>query len=184
MGSLIGNANLIKKVYFPREVFVVSTVALVAGVVPDRARRALVDPAADGQHGPAVDPRRPADRGDPVVLRARRRLPRSACSTCTSATCSTSSAIVVDGSLLLRADRVPDELCAEDAHVAGPVDPAASRSTAQPARAVPRGLPRRVYDLRFPPCATALPASGRSTVRSLVGLWVFQKLDRRLAEEV
>ena len=40
MGSLIGNANLIKKVYFPREVFVVSRDRLAARLVPDRAGRA------------------------------------------------------------------------------------------------------------------------------------------------
>ncbi len=84
--SLVGNGNLIKKVYFPRELLVVVDVGVAARHVPHRARRALRDPAARRQHGAAVDPgaRSCSSRSQTVFVlgiglmlsRAQRLLPR------------------------------------------------------------------------------------------------------------
>jgi ABC-type polysaccharide/polyol phosphate export permease len=41
-----------------------------------------------------------------------------------------------------------------------------------------------MYNLRFPPVLSILYLIAWSAVLMAVGLWVFQKLDRRLAEEV
>ena len=58
MSSVIANGGLVKKVWFPREVLVHSTVLAAGGVVADRAGPAVHDPAVRREHGAPVDPGR------------------------------------------------------------------------------------------------------------------------------
>ena len=183
MGSLIGNANLIKKVYFPREVFVVSAIgSLLVSFLIELGVLAVILLIMGNMVLPWI----------PVVLvivviqsffvlgigfllsvlnvyfRDVQHL----------------VSIALDGALLLRADRVPDQGRAGEGAHRRHDDPAARDLRAEPARRARRVLPRRDVRPAVPAVLSILYLIGWSIVLMAIGLAVFQKLDRRLAEEV
>jgi lipopolysaccharide transport system permease protein len=183
MGSLIGNANLIKKVYFPREVFVVSAIgSLLVSFLIELGVLAVILLLMGNMVLPWI----------PVVL----------------VLVVIQSFFVLGIGFLLSVLNVyfrdvqhlvsitlmalfysapivyPISVVPEKAHVAGMTIPLRTIYDLNPLVVLVELYRDAMYDLRFPPVLDVLYLIGWSIVLMAIGLAVFQKLDRRLAEEV
>jgi lipopolysaccharide transport system permease protein len=183
MGSLIGNANLIKKVYFPREVFVVSAIAslLVSFLIELAVLCAILLLL-----GNFVLPWIPVLLVIVViqsffvlgigfllsVLNVYFRDVQHLISIALMALFSSAPIVY------------PIKYVPQEAHVAGMTIPVRAIYDLNPLVQFINCYRNALYDLRFPPALSVLYLIAWSGVFMAVGLAVFHKLDRRLAEEV
>ena len=183
MGSLIGNANLIKKVYFPREVFVVSAIgSLLVSFLIELGVLAGILLLLGNMVLPWI----------PVVL----------------VIVAIQSFFVLGIGFLLSVMNVyfrdvqhlinvalmalfysapivyPISVVPDQAHLGGVTIPLGTLYRLNPLVTLVQSYRDAMYNLRFPPVLSILYLIAWSAVLMAVGLWVFQKLDRRLAEEV
>ncbi len=183
MGSLIGNANLIKKVYFPREVFVVSAIgSLLVSFLIELGVLAVILLIMGNMVLPWI----------PVVL----------------VIVVIQSFFVLGIGFLLSVLNVyfrdvqhlvsitlmalfysapivyPISVVPEKAHIGGMTISLRAIYELNPLVVLVECYRDAMYDLRFPPVLSILYLIGWSIVLMAIGLAVFQKLDRRLAEEV
>jgi ABC-type polysaccharide/polyol phosphate export permease len=183
MGSLIGNSNLIKKVYFPREVFVVSTIgSLLVSFLIELGVLAAILLLMGNMVLPWI----------PVVLLI----------------VAIQSFFVLGVGFLLSVLNVyfrdvqhlvsialmalfysapivyPISVVPKTAHIGGAEVPLRAIYNLNPLVQLIGCYRAAMYDLRFPPVLSLLYLVAWSIVLVGIGLWVFQKLDHRLAEEV
>lgn len=183
MGALIGNANLIKKVYFPREVFVVSAIgSLLVSFLIELGVLAAILLLLGNMVLPWI----------PVVL----------------VIVVIQSFFVLGIGFLLSVLNVyfrdvqhlvsialmalfysapivyPISLVPKHADLWGMSIPLRELYNLNPLVVLVECYRDAMYDLRFPPFLSLLYLIGWSIVLMAIGLAVFQKLDRRLAEEV
>jgi lipopolysaccharide transport system permease protein len=183
MGSLIGNANLIKKVYFPREVFVVSAIgSLLVSFLIELGVLVVILLVLGNMVLPWI----------PVVL----------------VIVAIQSFFVLGIGFLLSVLNVyfrdiqhlvsislmalfytapivyPVSLVPEHKELWGMDIPVRAIYNLNPLVVLVECYRDAMYDLRFPPVLSILYLIGWSIVLMAIGLAVFQKLDRRLAEEV
>ncbi len=183
MGALIGNANLIKKVYFPREVFVVSAVAsLLVSFLIELAVLAVILLFLGNMVLPWI----------PVVLaivviqtffvlgigfllsvlnvyfRDVQHLISIAL-----------MALFYSAPIVYPISYVPDH-----AELLGMTIPLGTLYRLNPIVQLVQVYRDAMYNLRFPPLLSVLYLLGWTLALLAIGLAVFQKLDRRLAEEV
>ena len=183
MGALIGNANLIKKVYFPREVFVVSAIgSLLVSFLIELGVLAGILLLLGNMVLPWI----------PVVL----------------VLVAIQSFFVLGIGFLLSVLNVyfrdvqhlisialmalfysapivyPISVVPDQAHLAGVTIPLGTLYRLNPLVTLVQSYRDAMYNLRFPPLLSVLYLIAWSAVLMALGLWVFQKLDRRLAEEV
>jgi ABC-type polysaccharide/polyol phosphate export permease len=183
MGALIGNANLIKKVYFPREVFVVSAIAsLLVSFLIELAVLAVILLIMGNMVLPWI----------PVVL----------------VIVAIQSFFVLGIGFLLSVLNVyfrdvqhlvsialmalfysapivyPVGIVPKHTEILGMSVPLRQIYNLNPLVVLVECYRDAMYDLRFPPALSLLYLIGWSLVLMAIGLAVFQKLDRRLAEEV
>jgi ABC-2 type transport system permease protein len=181
MGALIGNANLIKKVYFPREVFVVSAVgSLLVSFLIELGVLAGILLVLGNMVLPWI----------PVVL----------------VLVAIQSFFVLGIGFLLSvlnvyfrdvqhlvnialmalfysAPIVYPITVVPDTALNGTI-PLGTLYRLNPLVTLVQSYRDAMYNLRFPPLLSILYLIAWSVVLMGIGLWVFQKLDRRLAEEV
>jgi len=183
MGALIGNANLIKKVYFPREVFVVSAIgSLLVSFLIELGVLAAILLVMGNMVLPWI----------PVVL----------------VIVVIQSFFVLGIGFLLSVLNVyfrdvqhlvsislmalfysapivyPLKFVPQEAELWGMTIPVRAIYDLNPLVVLVECYRDAMYDLRFPPVLSILYLIGWSIVLVAIGLAVFQKLDRRLAEEV
>jgi lipopolysaccharide transport system permease protein len=183
MGALIGNANLIKKVYFPREVFVVSAIAsLLVSFLIELGVLAVILLLMGNMVLPWI----------PVVLvlvviesffvlgigfmlsvlnvyfRDVQHLVSIAL-----------MALFYSAPVVYPISVVPDQ-----AHLLGITIPLGTIYRLNPLVQIVQCFRDPLYNLRFPPLLSLLYLTAWAVVLMAIGLAVFQKLDRRLAEEV
>jgi lipopolysaccharide transport system permease protein len=183
MGSLIGNANLIKKVYFPREVFVVSAIgSLLVSFLIELGVLCAILLIMGNMVLPWI----------PVVL----------------VIVVIQSFFVLGIGFLLSVLNVyfrdvqhlvsislmalfysapivyPISVVPKEAEIGGITIPLREIYNLNPLVVLVECYRDAMYDLRFPPALSILYLIGWSIVLMAIGLVVFQKLDRRLAEEV
>jgi ABC-2 type transport system permease protein len=183
MGALIGNANLIKKVYFPREVFVVSAIgSLLVSFLIELGVLAVILLVMGNMVLPWI----------PVVL----------------VIVAIQSFFVLGIGFLLSVLNVyfrdvqhlvsialmalfysapivyPVSLVPKHTEILGMSVPLREIYNLNPLVVLVECYRDAMYDLRFPPFLSILYLIGWSIVLMAIGLAVFQKLDRRLAEEV
>ena len=183
MGSLIGNANLIKKVYFPREVFVVSAIgSLLVSFLIELGVLAAILLVMGNMVLPWI----------PVVL----------------VIVVIQSFFVLGIGFLLSVLNVyfrdvqhlisialmalfysapivyPVSLVPKHTDIWGVEVPLRAIYNLNPLVVLVECYRDAMYDLRFPPVLDLLYLIGWSAALMAIGLAVFQKLDRRLAEEV
>ncbi len=183
MGSLIGNANLIKKVYFPREVFVVSAIgSLLVSFLIELGVLVAILLIMGNMVLPWI----------PVVL----------------VIVVIQSFFVLGIGFLLSVLNVyfrdiqhlvsialmalfytapivyPVSLVPKHTEIFGVDVPVRLIYNLNPLVVLVESYRDAMYDLRFPPVLSMLYLIGWSIVLMAIGLAVFQKLDRRLAEEV
>ena len=183
MGALIGNSNLIKKVYFPREVFVVSAIgSLLVSFLIELGVLAAILLVMGNMVLPWI----------PVVL----------------VLVVIQSFFVLGIGFLLSVLNVyfrdvqhlvsialmalfysapivyPISVVPEEADVLGRTIPLRDIYELNPLVLLVECYRDAMYDLRFPPLLSVLYLIGWSVLLVAIGLAVFQKLDHRLAEEV
>jgi ABC-2 type transport system permease protein len=183
MGALLGNANLIKKVYFPREVFVVSTIAsLLITFLIELGVLAVILLIMGNMVLPWI----------PVVL----------------VIVVIQSFFVLGIGLMLSVLNVyfrdvqhlisillmalfyaapivyPIRFVPKEADFLGMEIPLRTLYELNPIVQFLECYRDALYDLRFPPILSMLYLVGWAVVMMGIGLAVFQRLDRRLAEEV
>lgn len=183
MGALIGNANLIKKVYFPREVFVVSAVAsLLVSFLIELGVLVVILLFLGNMVLPWI----------PVVLvivavqtffvlgigfllsvlnvyfRDVQHLISIAL-----------MALFYSAPIVYPISYVPDQ-----ANLLGVTIPLGTLYRLNPIVQFVQVYRDAMYNLRFPPLLSVLYVLGWTLALLVIGLAVFQKLDRRLAEEV
>ena len=183
LGALVGNGNLIKKVYFPRELLVVSSVASVAVTM-------LIELSVLGVILLLV--------GNVVILWIPMVLLLVVIET----------AFVLGIALILSVVNVyfrdtqhlvaillmvlfyltpivyPIKYVPDTAHVLGLTIPLGDIYRLNPLVVIVGAFRDVLYDLRFPPALDLAYLIAWAGGLLLLGMWVFGKLDRRLAEEV
>ena len=155
LGSLVGNANLIKKVYFPREVLVVvarSASLLVTFLI--ELGVLCVDPADRRQHGAAVDPGGARARGAPDRVRARRRAVLSRAQRLLPRRAALRRASLLQVLFYSAPIVYPIRSC-RARRVSASTIPLLRIYTLNPLVALRRGFRDVLYDLRFPPLCDA-----------------------------
>lgn len=183
MGSLLANANLIKKVYFPRELLVASTVgSLVVTLAIELGVVGVILVIAGNMVIPWI----------PVLL----------------VLMAIQTVFVLGIGLVLAASNVyyrdiqhlvaiglqvlfyltpivyPMTLVPDDAVIWGHEIPVRALYELNPLVGFVEAYRDVLYDLRFPPIGDWLYLVAWAAAMGALGLWVFAKLDRRLAEEV
>jgi ABC-type polysaccharide/polyol phosphate export permease len=183
MSTLVGNGNLIKKVYFPREVLVGSAVAAhVITLLIELGVLVAVFLVAGNMVLPWI----------PVAL----------------ALVAIQAVMVVGWGLVLGVVNVyfrdfehfvpialqalfyatpivyPIRFVPDTAHVLGVGIPLGSLYRLNPLVHIVEAYRDIFYDLRFPPAGSMAYLVAWAAGSLVVGLWVFSRLDRRLAEEV
>jgi ABC-type polysaccharide/polyol phosphate export permease len=183
MGALIGNSNLIKKVYFPREVFVVSAIgSLLVSFLIELGVLCAILLLMGNMVLPWI----------PIVL----------------VLVAIQTFFVLGIGFLLSVLNVyfrdvqhlvsialmalfysapivyPISVVPDTAHIAGMAIPLGTIYRLNPLVQLVESYRDAMYDLRFPPLLSIVYLIAWSIVLMVIGLAVFQKLDFRLAEEV
>jgi ABC-type polysaccharide/polyol phosphate export permease len=183
MGSLLANANLIKKVYFPRELLVVSTIASLVVTLGIELGVVCVILLVVGN---MVIPWIPVllllmaiqtvfVLGIGLVL-----------STCNVYYRDIQHLVGILLQVLFYLTPIvyPMSLVPKEADVWGYEIPVRALYELNPLVTFVEAYRDVLYDLRFPPIADWAYMTGWALAVAGIGMWVFGKLDRRLAEEV
>ena len=185
LGALVGNGNLIKKVYFPRELLVVSTVTSVAVTLLIELGVLERDPAPLRQLRDPLDPGHPRFSwllhvvfvlGIALVLSVVNVYFRDTAASCSRSSCKCSSTWPP---IVYPIRYVPDT-----ATVLGVTIPVGDLYRLNPIVVFVGAFRDVMYDLRWPALVDFVYLIGWAGGLLAFGMWVFSRLDRRLAEEV
>jgi lipopolysaccharide transport system permease protein len=183
MGSLLGNANLIQKVYFPRELLVGTAVAASVITLLIELGVLLVILLFAGN---MVLPWIPAALGLALLLAMIVTGIGLALSVLNVYFRDMQHFIPIVLQALFYATPIvyPISLVPDEGTLLGVTIPVGSLYRLNPLVHIVQGFRSVLYDLRFPPLNSTIYMVGWAVGSVVFGLWVFSRLDRRLAEEV